>query len=396
MKHVLNFENTEIAFSNKSNRQLRKAKILFSIISYEWLIKIAKPMTNLLLRIHFPITPILKHTVFEQFCGGETIAQSESVINTLYDSGGVYSILDYSVEGKEDEHFFENTVQTLLRVCDYAKHSTKTPFLVFKPTGLGSTAIYEKVTSNADLTESEQKEWEKIVERFNLICSSVAATDDLKIMIDAEESWLQGAVDQLVEDVMVKYNRIRTVVFTTLQMYRWDRLSYLEHLYNLGVHNGIKIGVKFVRGAYMEMERERAELKGYESPICQDKASTDLNFNHAVSYALDRIEFFQLFIGTHNELSCQVLMRDMIENGIKSNDNRIWFGQLYGMSDHISYNLSKNDYNTTKYVPFGELREVIPYLFRRAEENTSIGDQTSRELNLIDKEIKRRRKSQVL
>ncbi|MGV8815552.1 MAG: proline dehydrogenase family protein [Gelidibacter sp.] len=396
MKDVLDFENTEIAFSNKSNRQLRKAKILFSIISFEWLIKIAKPITNLLLHIHFPISPILKHTVFKQFCGGETIAQTESTINTLYDNGGVYSILDYSVEGKGDERFFENTVNTLSRVCDYAKHSIKTPFLVFKPTGLGRSAIYEKVTSNVELTESEQKEWEKIVERFNLICSSVAATDNLKIMIDAEESWLQGAVDQLVEDMMVKYNKIRTVVFTTLQMYRLDRLTYLEHLNNLGIQHGIKIGIKFVRGAYMEMERERAELKGYKSPICQDKASTDLNYNTAVSYSLVRLHLFELFIGTHNELSCQILMRDMIEKGMKTNDNRIWFGQLYGMSDHISYNLAKNDYNATKYVPFGELREVIPYLFRRAEENTSIGNQTSRELNLIDKEIKRRRKNQIV
>ena len=395
MEEVINLDNTKIAFANKSNKQLRKSKILFNLLSKDWLVEIAKPMTTFFLRIHFPIESLLRHTVFDQFCGGETIEKCKSTVDKLYKSGGVYSILDYSVEGKNEQHFFEDTLETILKISDYAKYSAAVPFLVFKPTGLGRPEIYEKVSLNAELTEMELQEWQKIRERYDVICRSTASTDDLKIMIDAEESWMQKAIDDLVEEMMLKYNKERTVVFTTLQMYRWDRLSYLEYLNGLGIQNGIKIGVKFVRGAYMEIEREIADLNGYESPICPDKASTDLNFNNAISYSLNRLEVFELFLGTHNELSCHLLMNSMLKKSIENNDNRIWFGQLYGMSDHISYNLAVNDYNTSKYVPFGALREVIPYLFRRAEENTSIGNQTTRELTLIDKEIKRRKESKV-
>ncbi|MCK0114961.1 proline dehydrogenase family protein [Gelidibacter sp. F63206] len=391
MEEVINLDNTKIAFANKSNKQLHKSKILFNLLSKDWLLEIAKPITTFFLRIHFPIDYLLRYTVFDQFCGGETIEECKSTVDNLYEYGGVYSILDYSVEGKNEEYFFEDTLETILRISVYAKYSAAVPFLVFKPTGLGRSEIYEKVSMNAELTEVELKEWQTIRERYDAICRSTAGTADLKIMIDAEESWMQKAIDNLVEEMMLKYNKDRTVVFTTLQMYRWDRLSYLEYLYGLGKKNGIKIGVKFVRGAYMEKEREMADLNGYESPICPDKASTDLNFNNAVSYSLNRLEIFELFLGTHNELSCQILMNGMLEMSIENNDNRIWFGQLYGMSDHISYNLAINNYNTSKYVPFGALREVVPYLFRRAEENTSIGNQTTRELTLIDKEIKRRR-----
>lgn len=395
MEEVINLDNTKIAFANKSNKELRKSKILFNLLSKVWILEIAKPITAFLLRIHFPIEYLLKYTVFDQFCGGETIEECKSTVNNLHEIGGVNSILDYSVEGKNEEHFFEDTLETMLRISVYAKYSEAVPFLVFKPTGLGRSEIYEKVSLNAELTEMELKEWQTIRERYDVICRVIAATDDLKIMIDAEESWMQKAIDNLAEEMMLKYNKDRTVVFTTLQMYRWDRLSYLEYLYSLGKQNGIKIGVKFVRGAYMEKEREMADLNGYESPICPDKASTDLNFNNAVSYSLNRLEVYELFLGTHNELSCQILMNGMLEKSIENNDNRIWFGQLYGMSDHISYNLAVNDYNTSKYVPFGALREVIPYLFRRAEENTSIGNQTTRELTLINTEIKRRKESKV-
>ncbi|MBJ7883006.1 proline dehydrogenase family protein [Gelidibacter salicanalis] len=393
MKEVINLDDTQIAFFNKSNKQLQKTKILFSVINNALLVKFSKPITSFLFRVYFPIEPILKSTVFDQFCGGETIEECKSTIDNLFVAGGVHSILDYSIEGKKDELFFENTVQAMLKICDYAKHSPAIPFLVFKPTGLGRSEIYEKVSLSITLNENEQKEWSRIIERFDFICGSAAETDNLKIMIDAEESWLQEAVDQIVEKIMIKHNRHRTVVFTTLQMYRWDRITYLEHLLDLGAQYGIQIGIKFVRGAYMEKERERAESKNYKSPICPDKSSTDLNFNHAVSYSLNHLEVFELFIGSHNEISCQILMNEMRRKQIRNNDDRIWFGQLYGMSDHISFNLAVNGYNTSKYVPFGEIREVIPYLLRRAEENTSIGNQTSRELSLINKEIKRRRLS---
>ncbi|MBA6154657.1 proline dehydrogenase family protein [Gelidibacter maritimus] len=396
MQKIINLENTRIAFANKSSKQLRKSRILFKIISNDGLVRIAKPVTNFLLRIHFPLEPILKNTVFNHFCGGETIQECKTTVNNLFKNGGVYSILDYSVEGKNEEYFFDDTLETLLRIIDFAKHSAAVPFLVFKPTGMGRPEIYEKVSSNVELTENELVEWETIKKRYDIICRNTAATGHLKVMIDAEESWMQRAVDELVEGMMMKYNKDRAVVFTTLQMYRWDRLSYLKHLHDHGTQHGIKIGVKLVRGAYMEMERERAMQNDYESPICQDKASTDLNFNNAVFYSLKNLDVFELYIGTHNELSCQVLMKDMVEKGIQTNDNRIWFGQLYGMSDHISFNLAENGYNTSKYLPFGAVRDVIPYLLRRAEENTSIGNQTTRELSLLDKEIKRRSTKKTL
>lgn len=395
MHNVINFENTQNAFHYKSDRRLRKAAFIYTIISKAWLVKLAKPTTNFLLRIGFPIDPFLKHTVFEQFCGGETISSCQTTVNDLYKTGKVHSILDYSVEGKTDEAFFDHTLQTMLEVCRHAMDSKAIPFLVFKPTGLGRSEIFEKISANETMTTEEIEEWHRITQRFDTLCSRVATTDHLKIMIDAEESWLQNAVDLLVEKMMLKHNVERTVIYTTVQMYRWDRLKYLQHLHAFGNDNNIRIGIKLVRGAYMEKERERARIKGYKSPICSDKRVTDLNFDDGISFAMDHLEVFDIFIGTHNEISCRVLIKKLMERGLKNDDPRIWFGQLYGMSDHISYNLSANGYNTSKYVPFGTLKEVIPYLFRRAEENTSVGTQTSRELSLIKKEIKRRKKAAV-
>lgn len=395
MQNVINFDNTKNAFQSKTNIKLKKAQFIFTIISKAWLVKIAKPTTNFLLRICFPIGPILKHTVFEQFCGGETILTCQSTVNDLYKVGGVYSILDYSVEGKLNEKFFNETLETMLEVCGHAKNSKAIPFLVFKPTGLGRTSIFEKKSSNILLTKNEQSEWNRIISRFDVLCNTVASTNHLKIMIDAEESWLQHAVDKVSEEMMLKYNKKRAVVFTTVQMYRWDRLSYLAHLSSFGYAKKIKVGVKLVRGAYMEKERERAKNNGYKSPICPEKKITDENFNNAISYAIKHLEVFNIFVGTHNETSCLQLIDKMVHNGLNKSESRIWFGQLYGMSDNISFNLAANGYNTAKYVPFGSLKEVIPYLFRRAEENTSVGTQTSRELTLIRQEIRRRKASQL-
>ncbi|SDB48617.1 L-proline dehydrogenase [Flavobacteriaceae bacterium MAR_2010_188] len=391
MLNALNFENTKIAFSAKSNKELRKAELLFTLLSKAWITNLAKTITNLLLSAGFPIVPLLKYTVFEQFCGGETIKDCESTIEEMYKKGQVHSILDYSVEGKQSEEFYDQALKTMLNICEYASSVREVPFLVFKPTGMGRMEIYEKISNNFLLEGPDKLEWERIKNRINSICLSIAKTDSLKIMIDAEESWMQKAIDELIQEMMLKYNKNRAVVFNTVQMYRHDRLSYLKDIYSFGKTNRIRVGIKIVRGAYMEKERERAAQIGYVSPICRDKNSTDINFNEGLSFCLNRLEVFDIFAGSHNEESCKLFSEDLEVKGINKGDNRIWFGQLYGMSDHISFNLARSGYNSAKYVPFGPIKEVIPYLFRRAEENTSVESQTSRELFYIRKEIQRRK-----
>jgi proline dehydrogenase len=393
MQNSLNFENTKIAFSAKSNKELRKAKWLFTLISKAWLTNLVTSITNFLLGIGIPLDPILKYTVFEQFCGGETIDQCKPKIDKMYEIGQVHSILDYSIEGLQKEEFYDLTLEKLLNISQYASSVPQVPFLVFKPTGMGCMEIYEKVSNQLELDPPKIVEWERIKKRFDIICHTVAKTNSLKIMIDAEESWMQEAIDGLVKEMMLKYNGKRAVVFNTVQMYRTDRFSYLQDIYSFGKKNGTKVGIKLVRGAYMEKERERAIRKGYDSPICSDKNSTDINFNEGLSYCLNRLEVFDIFVGSHNEESCVMFSNMLKENEIKNNDGRIWFGQLYGMSDHISFNLAKNGYNTAKYLPFGPIKEVIPYLFRRAEENTSVGSQTHREVLYIKKELRRRKKT---
>jgi proline dehydrogenase len=393
MQNSLNFENTKIAFSAKSNKELRKAKWLFTLISKAWLTNLVTSITNFLLGIGIPLDTILKYTVFEQFCGGETIDQCKPKIDKMYEIGQVHSILDYSIEGLQKEEFYDLTLEKLLNISQYASSVPQVPFLVFKPTGMGSMEIYEKVSDQLELDPPKIVEWERVKKRFDIICHTVAKTNSLKIMIDAEESWMQEAIDGLVKEMMLKYNGKRAVVFNTVQMYRTDRFSYLQDIYSFGKKNGTKVGIKLVRGAYMEKERERAIRKGYDSPICSDKNSTDINFNEGLSYCLNRLEVFDIFVGSHNEESCVMFSNMLKENEIKNNDGRIWFGQLYGMSDHISFNLAKNGYNTAKYLPFGPIKEVIPYLFRRAEENTSVGSQTHREVLYIKKELRRRKKT---
>lgn len=391
-----NFENTKVAFSAKSTFELKKAEWLFSMIGRSWITGLAKSITNFSLKMGLPIDPLLKYTVFGHFCGGETVEQCKGTVENMYQHGGVSSILDYSVEGKQGESFFEGTLQTLLEVCAHAKANPAVPFLVFKPSGMGRFEIYQKVSERRGLDQAEMLEWERISQRFDTICGAVAATDSLKIMIDAEESWIQKAIDGLVESMMLKYNGKRTVVFNTVQMYRNDRLSYLHNVHSFGRDHNVRIGVKLVRGAYMEKERERARTNGYESPICSDKAATDANFDSGLKFCLLNLEVFDVFVGTHNEGSCLQFSQKLNEEGMAKNDHRIWFGQLYGMSDHISFNLAKEGYNTAKYVPFGPVKEVVPYLFRRAEENTSVGSQTSRELSFIKKELQRRKKEREL
>ncbi len=383
------FNNTEVAFSLKSDTELERAYFLFKLIEKEPLVKIGTAVTNFALKAHLPVEGLIRSTVFDHFCGGVNEVDCLSVVDRMF-TKGVSSVLDYSVEGKEEEAQFDAALDMTLRTIDFAKEREAIPFAVFKPTGFGRFALYQKIGEGKELTETEKEEWNRVVARFEKVCKT-AYEKDVALLIDGEESWMQDAADDLVAEMMQKYNKEKAIVFNTLQMYRWDRLDYLKKLHERAKAEGFHIGMKLVRGAYMEKENNRAEEKGYKSPICASKQATDENYDAAVLYMINHIDRMGIFAGTHNENSSYTLMQLMNEKGIAKNDNRIFFGQLYGMSDNISYNLAEHGYNVAKYLPFGPVRDVMPYLIRRAEENTSVAGQTSRELDLIKKERTRRK-----
>ncbi|WP_413998308.1 proline dehydrogenase family protein [Flavobacterium sp. W1B] len=383
------FNNTQVAFSLKSDTELDRAYFLFKMIANQPLVRIGTAVTNFALKAHLPVEKLIRATVFDHFCGGVNENDCLSVVDKMY-TKGVSSVLDYSVEGKEEEDQFDAALKMTLKTIDFAKERQAIPFAVFKPTGLGRFELYDKIGEKQTLTSSEQEEWNRVVARFDLICSE-AHKKNVALLIDAEESWMQDAADDLVTEMMRKYNKEKAIVFNTLQMYRWDRLDYLKKLHAQAKEEGFYIGMKLVRGAYMEKENVRAEEKGYESPICSTKEATDVNYDAAVLYMVEHLDKMAIFAGTHNELSTYNLMDLMEKKAIKANDERIWFGQLYGMSDNISYNLAANGYNVAKYLPFGPVKDVMPYLIRRAEENTSVAGQTNRELTLIKTERNRRK-----
>lgn len=383
------FENTATAFSLKSDSELERAYFLFKMIANEPLVKIGTAMTNFAIKAHLPVEGLIRATVFDHFCGGVNEADCMPVVDKMFEKG-VCSVLDYSVEGKDEEDPLDNATEMILKILDFVKEKDAIPFAVFKPTGFGRFALYQKISEGGKLTEKEEAEWQRVINRFDKVCKK-AHDLDVSLLIDGEESWMQDAADQLAEDMMRKYNKKKAIVFNTLQTYRWDRLPYLRDLHERAQKDGFKIGIKVVRGAYMEKENERAREKGYPSPICESKAATDENFDATVAYMLENLEDMSIFSGTHNENSCYKLMELMREKGVEKNHKDIWFGQLYGMSDHISFNLAAHGYNVAKYLPFGPVRDVMPYLIRRAEENTSVAGQTSRELSLLKKERKRRK-----
>lgn len=383
------FNNTEIAFQLKNDSELERAYFLFKMISHQPLVRIGTAATNFALKANLPVEGLIRSTVFDHFCGGVNEDDCLPVIEKMH-SKGVSSVLDYSVEGKESEEQFDNALNKTLEIINFAEQKVAMPIAVFKPTGFGRIYLYEKKGLRLDFTNDEELEWNRVVGRYDEACK-LAKEKDVLILIDAEESWMQDAADAIVDDMMKKYNTEKPIVFNTLQTYRWDRLDYLKHIQKRAKNEGFKLGMKIVRGAYMEKERERAEDKGYPSPICRNKQATDENFNNVLTYILDNLSDISLFIGTHNEESSYLAMEIMLKKNISINDNRVWFGQLYGMSDHISFNLATAGYNVAKYVPFGPVKDVMPYLIRRAEENTSVAGQTSRELNLIKQERKRRK-----
>ncbi|WP_452218709.1 proline dehydrogenase family protein [Lacinutrix undariae] len=383
------FDNTEVAFQLKSNRELKRAYFLFKMISHQSLVKIGTAATHFALKMHLPVEGLIRATVFDHFCGGVNEDDCLGVIDDMH-SKGVCSVLDFSVEGKEIESHFDDAMEKTLKLIRFGDEKEAMPIVVFKPTGFGRFHLYQKKGEGKAFTAIETEEWNRVVARFHKVCE-LAKAKDVEILIDGEESWMQDAADDLVEEMMRTYNTGKTIVYNTLQTYRWDRLVYLKGLHERAKAGDFTIGVKIVRGAYMEKERDRAEEKGYESPICENKAATDANFDETLAYILNNLNKISLFIGTHNELSCYLAMDLMKQLKVAKNDNNVWFGQLYGMSDHISFNLAALGYNVAKYVPFGPVKDVMPYLIRRAEENTSVAGQTSRELNLLKQEKARRK-----
>lgn len=383
------FNNTQVAFALKSNSELNRAHFLFKMIGNPTLVKMGTSLTSLALKLHLPVEGVIRATVFDHFCGGVSEEDCLQVVDKMH-TKRVSSVLDYSVEGKEEEAQFDAALEMTLKTIEFAKAKEAIPFAVFKPTGLGRFYLYEKIGEGKALTAEEQTEWNRVVARFEKVCQT-AYEKDVMILIDGEESWMQDAADDLVTDMMRKYNKEKALIFNTLQMYRWDRLDYLKKLHTQAKAEGFHIGMKVVRGAYMEKEAKRAEEKGYKNPICESKQATDENYDACIEYMMQHLDMMAIFAGTHNELSSYKLMELMNQKGISKNDNRIWFGQLYGMSDNISYNLAENGYNVAKYLPFGPVRDVMPYLIRRAQENTSVAGQTGRELMLLETEKKRRK-----
>ena len=387
------FSDTQTAFALKSQSELNWAYRLFKLIGSNPLARVGTALTNFSLKLRLPVEGLIKRTVFKQFCGGISEQDCLPVIQKMHQKG-VGSVLDYSVEGKEDESSIEATFEKTMETIDFGNlhRNEGIPIVVFKPTGFGRFAIFQKLTEKKALTPEEEKEWERIKSRFDAACKR-AYEYKIPILVDAEESWMQTAADDLVEEMMQKYNKEEPIVYNTLQMYRHDRLPYLKELYERAVDKGFYIGVKIVRGAYMEKENERAAELGYPTPICPSKQATDDNYNAVVRYIIDHIDRIALFAGTHNEESAALVMDLMHKKGLQPNDKRVWIAQLYGMSDHISFNASKEGYNVAKYLPFGPVREVMPYLIRRAEENTSVAGQTGRELTLLKAEKKRRKET---
>lgn len=388
------FDNTEISFRNKSDKELHKSYWLFKIISSNFLTSIGPPIINFAFRTGLPVKGIIRKTIFSHFCGGESIEDCIPSIEKLAVEN-IGTILDYSVEGDSSENAFDATCKEILQTIEMAGNNRNIPFSVFKPSGLGRFSLFEKLNSKKPLSDTESEEFKRVRSRINTICKA-AYQKNVKILIDAEHSWIQNSIDELALENMQLYNRKKAVIFNTYQLYCHEKLASLISDFHQAEAEGYFLGVKLVRGAYMEIERSRAEKKNYRSPIHKSKADTDRDYNDGLHFCLDHLDKISLVAGTHNEQSCQLLVTEMQKRKISPSHPNISFAQLYGMSDNLSFNLAYNGYNVAKYVPYGNIAEVMPYLFRRAQENTSVAGQTGRELSLIIKETKRRKKAKMI
>ena len=393
----LSFENTENAFAHLTDKELKNARFLFQSMSYPWLVQMGTRLTPFIMRTGLPVHGLIRKTLFKQFVGGETLEETAGVAKTL-DSFGVKVILDYGVEGKEGEEAFDTATEEFMRVIRYASTQTNIPFISIKVTGLARFGLLQtlneapRLRSGIHDNEFERDEWNIVRERMYAICE-LAAEKKVGVLIDAEESWIQDPVDRLCIEMMQVFNKTVPVVYNTVQLYRHDRLSFLKMSHSIARQQGFVLGLKLVRGAYMEKERARAHEMGYDSPIQPDKASADNDFNAAVRYCLENLSDIAVVIASHNEESNRLAAATMDELGISHKHPHVHFSQLYGMSDHITFNMAKAGFEVSKYLPFGPIRDVIPYLMRRAQENSSVSGQTGRELTLIQRELQRRKKS---
>ncbi|NLF43031.1 MAG: proline dehydrogenase [Bacteroidales bacterium] len=383
------FNNTKLAFRHRSLKELRRMHIMFSLVGSPFLVKAGERALRLANMMHFPVNWILKPTIFKHFCGGENIEECQSTAKILFNNN-VKSILDYSAEGSEKEEDFEATKNHILQTIEAASKNNYSPFAVFKMTGIASFSLLEKLSSGEMLSVKDQSDYVKLKQRLEEIFST-AAMLGIPVMVDAEESWIQGAIDSLVVQMMKKYNREKAIVFNTLQMYRIDRLDWLKNLIREAKSLGFFPGIKFVRGAYWEKEILRAKKSNYQIPVFENKNHTDDAFDNGVVVALENNDLLAVCIATHNEISCMKAVLKMRDLNLTPATSGVYFSQLLGMSDHISFNLASLGYNVAKYVPYGPVKKVIPYLIRRAQENTSVEGQSGRELSLIVKELERRK-----
>ncbi|MDP1844496.1 MAG: proline dehydrogenase family protein [Sediminibacterium sp.] len=392
----ISFDNTENAFAYKSDKELKGARFLFNTMGFPWFVQIGTRLTPYIMKTGIPMVhSIIRKTIFKQFVGGETLEETAEVGNMLgkYD---IQVILDYGVEGKEGEDNFDLATDEFIRVVNYAATQSNIPFISIKVTGLARFELLQilneapRLRSGIHDHEEEINEWDRVRERMFTICE-VAAEKNIGVLIDAEESWIQDPIDRLTMEMMEEFNKERVIVYNTIQLYRHDRLSFLKLSHKIAKQQGFKLGMKLVRGAYMEKERERAIEKGVPSPIQKDKVATDADFNESVQYCLENLNDIAVIIASHNEESNLFAANLMQENGISHNHPHIHFSQLFGMSDNITFNLAKEGLNVSKYLPFGPIKDVIPYLMRRAKENSSVSGQTGRELSLIKKELNRRK-----
>ena len=386
---MIDFTNTEVAFKMKTKNDLRQSKLLFATLSSPQVVQTLKGLTLASLFLKLPIKGIVKATVFRQFCGGESVEECQPQIDRLAE-GNVQAILDYSVEGKAEEADFDRTLETTLDTIRFAQNNPGVPFGVFKPTGVGAIEWYEKVSLKQELSAEESESWARVLARWEKIFM-LASEMKIPVMIDAEESWIQPVVDELAFGFMAKYNTQTPIVYNTAQLYRHDRLDQLKMALTRAKEEGFIYGVKIVRGAYMEKERKRAEAKGYTDPIQPNKAATDRDYNAALELILSNLEHMAVVVGTHNEASIELAATLMTKHSIAFDSQRVYVAQLFGMSDHISFNAANSGLNVAKYLPFGPVKDVLPYLFRRAEENTAVEGQTGRELGLLTKELDRRK-----
>lgn len=386
----INFQDTEVSFADKSNRDLREMSWLFYMMNQAWVVKLLGKVAILAVRFRLPfVEALIKRTIFKQFCGGTTLLNSTTSIEKLYDSG-IGSILDYGVEGKESEDDFNNTMNENIRALEFAANHESAWLISTKVTGLARNALLEKVASGASLSEVEVAEWEAVKKRVDAICYN-AEKLGVGVMIDAEETWLQSAIDDLANTNMMRYNtKGRAVVYNTFQMYRVDRLDYLKQSFLHSQEHNYLLGAKLVRGAYMEKERRRAAEMGYPSPIQPDKAATDKSYNDGIQFCIERYDNIALCNATHNEKSCMLMAQLIDHKKLDKGSKNFMFSQLLGMSDNLTYNLAKHGFNVSKYMVYGLVRDVVPYLIRRAQENSSVEGDITRERKLILEEIKRR------